>query len=46
MKSEFAANQALSIEVEIEKVKNEIRNYVGIVPASLYDKLDSLESKK
>lgn len=46
MKTEFAANRALNIEAEIKKVKDEIRNYVGIVPASLYDKLDSLEMAK
>lgn len=46
MKNEFNAHKALKIEAEIKAVKDQIRNYVGIVPAELYDRLDALEAAK
>jgi len=45
MKSEFLANSILDVQRQISEIKDNIRNHVGIVPASWYDQLDSLEIK-
>ena len=43
MKSEFLANSILDAQRQISEIKDNIRNHVGIVPASWYDQLDALE---
>jgi hypothetical protein len=45
MKSEFSANSIFNVQRQISEIKDNIRNHVGIVPASWYDQLDSLEIK-
>ena len=43
MKSEFSANSILNVQRQISEIKDNIRNHVGIVPASWYDQLHALE---
>lgn len=46
MKTEFQANNSLALEIEIKNVQQEIRNYCGIVPQELWNKLDTLERQQ
>ena len=45
MKIEFSANSILNVQRQISEIKDNIRNHVGIVPASWYDDLELLEIK-
>lgn len=45
MKSEFTANTALDLADEKKRIEAFIKSYVGIVPASLYERLDQIEIK-
>lgn len=43
MQNEFNANKVLTIQAEIKKLEEQIRSSVGIVPSSVYDRLDNLQ---
>lgn len=43
MKTEFEANNVLYIQAEIKQLEKQIRSSVGIVPSSVYDRLDELQ---
>jgi hypothetical protein len=45
MKSEFSANNLLALESELLAIEKKIKEYVGIVPATMYDELFKIEFK-
>lgn len=45
MSNEFTTNSIFHLEIEKRKLEKEIKEWAGIVPAALYDKLDEIELK-